>query len=216
MKNRKASNSTSADINKTSHFIFSLLLKHRWLRISLIIILVLLVVSVGLGSASYTASRIVRLGLKDIGELTTQAGYFTNVQVIKNSKEIYGWTIPLTKSKYIFSYDGIVKAGIDFSQIDVQTNEITKCIEVILPEAEIFSLEIDPESLEIYDESKSVFTPLDLEDINNSFTTLQEEVRLQAIENGILDNAFENAKLVVENMLAKSHDMNLYSIKFIE
>lgn len=195
---------------------FQFLIQHKWILIALIVLILLLIVFVGLGASSYTASRIVRLGLRDVGELTTQVGYFTNVQVIENSKELYGWTIPLTTSKYIFSYDGAVKAGIDFTDIDVHTNEITKTIEVKLPEAEIFSLEIDPDSLEIYDESKSIFTPLKLEDINNSLSALQEDVRKQAIENGILDNAYNNTLLLVQNMLSKSYDMNQYSIEFVK
>ena len=201
---------------KSPSLLISLLTKYKWLRITLLILVVLLVFTVGLGSSSYTASRIVRLGLRDIGELITQVGHFTNVQVIENSKELYGWTIPLTTSKYIFSYDGTVQAGINFENIEVSTNEITKEIKVVLPEAEIFGLEIDTDSLEIYDESKSIFTPLKLTDVNNSLGDLKEEVRKQAIANGILENAYSNSKLLVENILAKSYDTNEYSIVFAD
>lgn len=118
-----------------------------------------MLITAGLSVNSVATSRIIRLGLNDIGELTTQAGYFTNVQKISGSRELYGITIPFTTSKYIFSYDGIVKAGIDFGKIDVSTNPINKVITVKLPEAEIYSLVIDHDSLEIFDESKNIFSP---------------------------------------------------------
>ena len=66
-------------------------------------VLGLCVVLLGMSIVSVTVvtSRTVRLGLKDMGELATQAGYFTNVQVLEDSKQLFGHNVPLTKSKYI-------------------------------------------------------------------------------------------------------------------
>lgn len=173
-----------------------------------------MLITAGLSVNSVATSRIIRLGLNDIGELTTQAGYFTNVQKISGSRELYGITIPFTTSKYIFSYDGIVKAGIDFGKIDVSTNPINKVITVKLPEAEIYSLVIDHDSLEIFDESKNIFSPLHPGDLNDSLLELEKEVREQAANNGLLENAQENSKVLVENFLSKAYDLNEYSIVF--
>ena len=54
-------------------------------------------------SAAYR-SRIVDLRMEAIGELSTQAACFTNVQVISNSREIFGVTVPFTQSKYIYNH----------------------------------------------------------------------------------------------------------------
>lgn len=191
------------------------MVKYKWLRIAVPAAVLLLAIIIGISSSSYSSSRMVQFGLRDVGELTTQAGYFTNVQVIKDSKDLYGWTIPLTTSKYIFSYDGTVKAGIDFEQINVSTNEITKTITINMPEAEIFALEIKPESMKIYDESQSIFTPLNLTDINQSLNALQEEVRLQALNNGILESASDNAKMLIQEMIAQTVNTDVYTIEFV-
>lgn len=203
---------------KRSHIFAKLLsfwVSHPRIVIILVLVVILSTASLGLSYSSSIKSRIVRFGLHDVGELITQVGFFTNVQTIENSREIFGWELPLTTTKCIFSYDGTVSAGIDFSKIDVDMNKLSKKISVKLPETEIFSIEIDPESMKIYDESKSIFTPLNLSDINDSIKQLKEDVHNQAIENGILENAEKNGILLIQNMLSSCVDTDAYTIEFI-
>ena len=180
------------------------------------IIILLLFVVVGLSSASKATSRIVQLGLENIGQLTTQAGFFTNVQVLEDVQTLWGWNVPLTHSKYVFSYDGTVNAGIDFDKIDISADPVGKVITVTIPEAEIFSIEIDPTSLEIYDEAKSVFTPLTLEDVNDSLIAVKEEATEQCIGNGILEKAQNNAKILIESFISKTYDLSVYTVKYVQ
>ena len=95
-------------------------------------------------------------------------------------------SVPFTASQYIFSYGGVVKAGLDFSKIEVQIDDANKLATVKLPKIEIFDISIDNESLKIYDESQSIFTPLHITDLNDAQKQLKEEVRQTAIDNGIL------------------------------
>lgn len=187
------------------------------LAIAVLIVLVLVGGSCAITSMvvrTQVSSRTTSFGLKNIGELATQAGYYTNVQVIKKSQELWGAQIPFTQSKYIFSYDGVIKAGLDFSDIDVQVNASSKTVRVTLPEIRILSNEIDENSLEIYDESKNIFTPLDLEDVNQSLVELKEESSQTAVENGLLEQACANAELLVSAFLAGTYDAEAYTIVF--
>jgi len=208
-------------------FIASVILfckKHRDKRITvkvptlavLIVLCALLISSLAIGINVVTTvkSRTVNFGLKDIGELSTQVGYFTNVQVINGSRQLWGTDIPLTQSKYVFSYDGIIKAGLDFESIEVNVNDISHTIRVRLPEMKILSYEIDTDSLEIYDETNSIFTPLSINDVNLSLIDMKEESRGKAISNGILDNARSNAETLIKGFLAASYDLQAYSITF--
>ena len=169
---------------------------------------------VGIHALTTVKSRTVSFGLKDIGELATQAGYFTNVQVINGSRQIWGTDIPLTQSKYVYSYDGIIKAGLDFESIDVNINEITHTITVELPEVRILSSEVDEQSLEIYDETKSIFTPLSLSSVNMSLIEMKKEASEKAISNGLLENARSNAEMLIRGFLAGSFDLASYSVIF--
>ena len=107
---------------------------------------VLLLVIIGIGIISNQNARYfskpTSLGLKDIGELATQAGYFTTVQTINKSRDVLGWEVPGTQSNYIYSYDGTIKAGIDFQDINMEVDEVNHIIKITFPEFRILSTEI--------------------------------------------------------------------------
>lgn len=164
----------------------------------------------------YTKSRMTSFGLADIGELATQSGYFTVVNVIDDSVELWGWSVPLTESKYIFSYDGTVKAGLDFSKLKCKVNELTKEIVVSLPKVEILSVELQEDSLEIYDESHNIFTPLGLSDIQEARLEMVDEIRNRAVENGLLEQATLNAQKLISGLLSGQYDLSEYHVVFKE
>ena len=161
------------------------------------------------------SSETVEMELKNIGELATHAGYYTNVQVIKSSRQIFGVDIPLTQSQFIFSYDGVVKAGVDFADIEIGVDEGRGQIVVTLPEVKVLSNEIDLDSLEIYDESNNIFHPLNIDDINVSLIEMQEESEAKAIENGLLESARANAEALLRGMLAGFYDAQDHVIEFV-
>lgn len=190
--------------------------KKNHIFIALGVAMILLgIVCIGIGSwQTYNASRsrIVNLRMENIGELSTQAAYFTNVQVISNSRELFGVTVPFTQSKYIYSYDGVIKAGIDFTKLTYTIDSNAKVITVYLPEAYITSVAVDEDSLVIYDESKNIFTPLKLDDIQSSRKQMEVEAIEQATANGLLTAATENAKILIKAFLLSNPDLSEYEI----
>ena len=164
---------------------------------------------------SYT-SRTVEMRLSDIGELVTQAGYFTNVQTISGSRELFGIEMPFTQSRYIYSYDGIIRAGMDFSDVKLDVSELTHKIYVTLPEVRIISVDLDESSLKVYDQQDSIFTPLKVETMNESMITMKDQARISAVENGIRKNAEENARQLLKGFLAATYDLSVYEVVFRE
>ena len=152
--------------------------------------------------------------LENIGELATQAGYFTTVQKIEDYKELFGKQVPFTQSQYIYSYDGIVKAGIDFGKIEITVDDDSHSIVIKMPEPTILDVDVDEKSFEIYDEKNSVFTPLKLDAINDSRIQLEETVKEKAINNGILDSARTNAEVLLSGFMSAYYDLNEYTVKF--
>lgn len=161
------------------------------------------------------SSRVTRFELHNIGELATQSGFFTSVQVIENARDLLGVSIPFTGKKYIYSYDGIIKAGIDFQNVDISVNDIQKKISVTIPETQVFSVEIDPDSFVLYHESGNAFNPLNMDEINLAEKTLKNEIQQRAIENGLLDEARSNAELVIQAFLSGAYDLQEYTVSFI-
>ena len=184
--------------------------------IVLILILALLSGTVfwSVRTVSTVRSKTTDLGLKSIGELATQVGYYTNVQVIENSREVLGIVVPFTQSSYIYSYNGIVKVGFDFEAIQVISDDAGRTITVRLPEPMVISNDIDEDSLEVYNETKNIFTPLKLSQVSASQSAMKEEALNTAIENGIYESARANAETLIRSFLAGSLDLKDYTIVF--
>lgn len=172
--------------------------------IVIIVLVVLLALSLSVifylfrKSKTQIKSKTTAFGLKDIGELATQAGFFTNVQTISNPLALLGIEIPLMDNKYIFGYDGVIKAGLNFKDIEVDVNEEQKSIVVRLPQTRILSIEIDEKSFRVFDERENIFNRLKLGDVNNALLALKEEIKATALKNGILENAQTNAMSLIK------------------
>lgn len=182
--------------------------------IIIILIVCILGVGIGLGKSFFTDSKTTKLGFEDIGELATQSAYSSNTSVIDQSRDLFGFEIPFTQSKYVFSYDTVIKAGINFSDITWKVDENNKKIKINLPETKVLSNEIDEDSLKVYHESESIFTNIELEETNKALSNLKDTAEKTAIENGLLENATMNAQTLVKSFVGQVYDLNTYQVIF--
>ena len=83
-----------------------------------------------------------------------------------------------------------------------------------LPEIKILSTEIDESSFKLYNESENILTPLRMSDVNQALAELKLKARETAEAHGIMDNARENAKVLIRGFLAGCYDLTLYSVEF--
>ena len=183
------------------------------LVIALIIIAVLGGISLGVKQVAFTDNKTTKLGFEDIGELATQEARCTEVNVTDQSKKLFGIKIPFTQSKYIYSYDVVVKAGIDFNKITWSVKD--KTITVKMPESKILSCELDMDSFKVYHEEESIFTKITLKDNNKSFEKLKETARKDSQANGLLDNADKNAETIISSLFWKEYNKDEYKIKYV-
>ena len=194
--------------------------RRRRLRIRfplrLAIWVVLLAAVAALVGAGLHASGVIgsRLGFEDIGEMATQAAYTTQVSVTEGSRVLWGVTIPFTQSKYIYSYDVTIKAGIDFGGIDWDLDEEQKTIRVTMPETRVLSSEINLDSFKVYHESESIFRHITLEENNAALQELQHSAEETAIANGLLENARSNAETILKGFFTKAYDLDKYTLTF--
>ena len=183
------------------------------LVIALIIIAVLGGISLGVKQVAFTDNKTTKLGFEDLGELATQEARCTEVNVTDQSKKLFGIKIPFTQSKYIYSYDVVVKAGIDFNKITWSVKD--KTITVKMPESKILSCELDMDSFKVYHEEESIFTKITLKDNNKSFEKLKETARKDSQANGLLDNADKNAETIISYFFWKEYNKEEYKIKYV-
>ncbi len=154
----------------------------------------------------------IREGLMDIGELATEEYYFTRVETYDSSKNYKGFKVPFTQSKFVYSYDGVVKAGIDFANIAVEKDELAKVITVILPKSDILDCNIDTDTFKLYDEKNSAFNKFSVTDFNNTLDKMLDEAKADAIEKGVLERADANAQMIIKNFLLSTYTVDDYYI----
>ena len=152
------------------------------------------------------------MGFEDIGELATQTAYCTELNVTEAARELFGMTIPFTQSKYIYSYDIQIKAGLDFEEIEWEVNGST--IEVRLPETKILSSEIDLDSFKVYLEDESIYREITLEENNEALKSMKQSAEDDAVANGLLENARSNAETILTGFFGNVYDMDEYEIVF--
>lgn len=162
------------------------------------------------------SSEMIAEELQSIGELATYEYLFTEVMNSSNTKTINGkFNIPFTTTSFIYSYDGVIKAGIDFTQITVEKSDNEKRITVCLPEAKILSCELDFDSFKIYDEKTSIFNKLTLSDVNASLVELENSATEKALSKDILKKATRNAEKMVGEFLRSAYNAKGFSVKVI-
>ena len=157
-------------------------------------------------------TEIIKDGLKEMGTLITQEYYFTQVEEYKSTERV--WIFD-SKASSIFSYDGVVTAGIDCNDIEITKDDEAKIINVKIPKSNIIGVNIDHDSFKIYEEKEGLWNKLDMTKYNNSIIEFEIEAKNKAINKGIIDKADENAKTLIESFINSLIEDNVYSIEFV-
>ena len=154
----------------------------------------------------------IQSGLRDIGKLCTAEYYFTHVETFESQIDLFGLKIPGTKSSYVYSYDGKILAGVDFTKITVDKDDRSKTILISFPKAEIISTDIDQDSFTLYGEKKGLFNPFEVEDFALSQSDMVRIEEERALNDGLLKRAEENAEQILSNFLVGTFELERYTI----
>ncbi len=151
--------------------------------------------------------------LRTAQELVSVAYHYTNMARYENQLDFYGWKVPFTTKTFIVSYDGVIKAGVDLSKVEVHVDEAGKKITVKLPDSQVLSHEIPEDSIGVFDESDNVLNRISITDYT-SFTGDQKEAMEQrAKDNGLLTSAEEKAREAVDTLLRYLPGMDAYTLQ---
>ncbi|HIZ11100.1 MAG TPA: DUF4230 domain-containing protein [Candidatus Eubacterium faecavium] len=112
-----------------------------------------------------------------------------------------------------FTYTGYVEAGIqNLADAKVNINAKTNDITIDNIKIEITNVYIDPSSITDTKQSKNIFNQLTIEDFTNSQTELEEKLISDAKENGLIEEAQENAQETLVNIFGDAVDG--YDVQF--
>jgi hypothetical protein len=157
-------------------------------------------------------TEMLQESLHEIGVLVTEEYYFTQVENYEKTKPIF--KIFTSTSNCIYSYDGVVAAGIDFNGISVEKDEENKVISIAVPASTIQYVDIDFTSFQVYEEKEGIWNPLSMDDYNESLVEFEDSAREKATEKGVLEKADEHAREIIRNFILGMMDDPDYTIEF--
>lgn len=105
----------------------------------------------------------------------------------------------LTKKGFSMVYSAEVRAGVDLSQANVEVSG--KLVTIKLPQAQMFGVEIDPNSIEFYDSSFALFNWENKQDTTEALKIAQKDAEGRVDKSGMLEQANTQAYTLVENLL---------------
>ncbi|NLD23479.1 MAG: DUF4230 domain-containing protein [Bacteroidales bacterium] len=157
-------------------------------------------------------STTVMSRISHIQELALVKHNYTGVIGFKDYKRILNINIPLTDKYFLLKYNGYLKAGVDFSRIKI--NALTdSMVHVSIPKPEIFDTVIDEGSVQIYNESENAFNPIKISDYNEALSREKNIMISDAVKQGILKDATDQARMVLTAML---EEMGFIDIRITE
>ncbi|MDR2702417.1 MAG: DUF4230 domain-containing protein [Spirochaetaceae bacterium] len=153
-----------------------------------------------LGEKSDVSAHTIIKDILPIGEYASLVYHYTSVVKDINSRDINGWTIPFTTRKYIFTYDGKIKLGIDGTKVRVEEaapgpeGNALPVIRIILPPIVILSHEIMDDSIEVFEQSQTIFNEIKIQD---AFKVTAERKR-EMEERVMAGDAVKEARISLE------------------
>jgi len=128
-----------------------------------------------------------------IGEFASLAYHYTSVVKDINARDIKGWTIPFTTRKYLFTFDGKIKLGIDGRQIHVeelvQEEGGMPVVRILLPPIKILSHEVLDDSIEIFEQSQTIFNEIKIADAFNVTADRKREMEEKVMASTVIKDA---------------------------
>ena len=151
--------------------------------------------------APQISATLVETRLEDCSEIVTTRYKYNGVGIYEVPRQMLGnFPIPLTGSKLIVAYKGEMLIGTDFSDPKITIED--KVITIRYPELKILSHTIDSKSFDVWDESTGLFEDFTMDDYA-TFVTEQKKIQeAAAIENGVLNQECEKAKLSIQKLVS--------------
>ena len=169
---------------------------------AIIIVILLMVIAAG-GSWYYfqqkSRPKVDAKGLmeriEECSDLTTAKNYYTGLVRFSEG------SVPLIdKNSFSMKYDAVISAGFDLEKVDIDVTDDKVIVRV--PKAEILDINIDPDSLEFYDNKTSLFKTDRKEATKQAQKKKKKDAEEHATQKGILEEADKRAEVIFRGILS--------------
>lgn len=132
--------------------------------------------------------------LEESSELTVEKNYYTGIARFSEG------TVPLiNKNSFAMKYEAEIDAGFRLEEVTIEVTDDS--VIVTVPAAEILSINIDPDSLEFYDNKTSIFKTDRKEATKIALQEAQKDAEANATRKGLLEAADKRAEVIFKGIL---------------
>lgn len=153
--------------------------------------------------------------ISSLSELVTTKYFYRNATQKDDDKTwLWGWTMPFSDTSLLATYDGTITTSIDLKQVRFSINQQTKTIIVTMPKSKIFDHNIPQETINVLSVKDNLFNKITFNDYNKFISAEKDVMEQVAIERGLLTQADEDARKVIEAFLKTVPGIDAYTLKF--
>lgn len=188
-------------------------------KIGYILAGILLISAVGCGKKEELPQEELKESqLQSVCELATLETYYHNTVRMDDKKQVLWWD---TKTQLWIEYSGIVKVGVDFSEVSMKVEG--DVIQITIPEAKVLDYKVDEASLteDSYLVGKSgLFAPeISAEKQSDAFAAAEEKMK-ETAENdkALLLQARQRAETLLEEYARNIGELQgkKYQVEFVK
>ena len=160
-------------------------------------------------------SELLREQLEYVRDLVTVEYHYTDAdkQELPGKKLFNLIPLPFTKKAFIISYDGVIKYGVDISQVGLSVNGISKIVTVEIPRAKIISHEIPEEGFRVLYDSNGLFNKIRIDDVTAFRVTQKDKMEHRAAELEMPQQAQEQSGEAISALLRAVPGMEEYTLE---
>jgi hypothetical protein len=137
--------------------------------------------------------------VRTLARLETIQYSIEKVITAETGQELFG---SLFGDRLLFVAHGVVIAGVDLEKLSPQDLQVQKgVLYVRLPDPEVFIATLDNDKSYVYNRETGLLTKGDINLETAARRAAEDEIKRGAIEDGILDQARQNAKNYLERLL---------------
>ena len=151
--------------------------------------------------------------IRRVRQLVVLEYHYKNVGELKDQKDFRGIPIPFTGRKILYTFKGVIKAGVNMGEIVPFVDEETKTVTLTIPEGRIISHEMPPEEVKPYDESTSLFSNFTMNDYTSLLADRKAQVQREFMEEGYLPEVQREAGEALKALLALAPGMDGYTLQ---
>ena len=153
--------------------------------------------------------------ISSLSELVTKKYMYRNASRQESDKTwLWGWTMPFRDISLLANYDGVITTSIDLKGVKFNVNEATKTITVTIPTSKIFDHNIPQETINVLEVKNNLFNQTTFNDYNKFISAEKSVMEQIAIDQGLLTQADEEAKNIIEAFLKTVPGIDQYKLVF--